>query len=161
MAPFGSGGAEVQRSDAQCPAGAIPISGGWVGEAGDPPISATVAASGWTQSGTWAVVMINDDDVDFASYHALAECASETGASAASVRALAGSHPFNAAAELAAVRAASRSTATKTRLLPRNASVRTHHRAPVRTTAARSTGEPGVFGGRVSSSTSGAVATGV
>jgi hypothetical protein len=75
MCAFGAGTCAVGNSEALCPAGKMAIGGGWIGDAPDPPLSATVAYSAPTVHNGWGVVMTNNSSAATASYHAFAVCA--------------------------------------------------------------------------------------
>jgi hypothetical protein len=88
-----SGAAAVVLAEAQCPAGAIAVGGGFEGDTSlpsDAPIDLTTAESSSLGTG-WAVILVNQTNFEPAAVHAVADCVSGAGITLAGVRAVSGS----------------------------------------------------------------------
>jgi hypothetical protein len=104
MCGSGGGSCDVGSSAATCPAGAVVLGGGWDGES-SPPVVATVGFDNPIGSGTWDVIMANNGPLT-TTFHAVATCATASGASAARAQAsrLTKAQLAELARDLAAVR---------------------------------------------------------
>lgn len=90
IAGINSSGAAVVLAEAQCPAGAIAVGGGFEGDTSlpsDAPIDLTTAESSSLGTG-WAVILVNQTNFEPAAVHAVADCVSGGGISLAGVRAI-------------------------------------------------------------------------
>jgi hypothetical protein len=88
-----SSGAAVVLAEAQCPAGAIAVGGGFEGDTSlpsDAPIDLTTAESSSLGTG-WAVILVNQTNFEPAAVHAVADCVSGAGITLTGVRAVSGS----------------------------------------------------------------------
>ena len=80
MCASGGGSCQVGSSQAFCPSGRVAVGGGWNGE-DSPPVDATVGYSHGSGPG-WVVIMVNNS-VLAATYHAVAVCAPGTSSGSA------------------------------------------------------------------------------
>jgi hypothetical protein len=85
-----SSGAAVVLAEAQCPAGAIAVGGGFEPDSSltsDEPIDVTPAESSSLGTG-WAVILVNQTNFSPAAVHAVADCVTGNGITLAGVRAV-------------------------------------------------------------------------
>ena len=74
LCPLGGGDCAIGGSIARCPAGSVPVSGGWAPQSDSPLIAATVVQNGPVGSDGWGVVVVNDTTSLGGAFQAVAIC---------------------------------------------------------------------------------------